>query len=359
MPKISQWIAACLLILMTACSSAQRITGNYKIALVPSREGQNGIFVMNSDLTGGKLLTSEPTAQLTPYSWSPNGKSFAFFATRRDDARLIKQYSIPYHYPLYLIDSGGFNQRRLFNYTVSSFKWSPDSRQLLYTSAYEDPEHADQDVQTGKKVPMSGIYLYNLQTGEQKRLSELGKNCSGDWAPDGTRIALSFGTDQSSDIYVVSLDGKIKRALTDSQSINTKPVWSPDGKSIAYVSSDSPGAKESSAGIYVINADGSGKRQVSEVPGYEVAWSPDGKALLIQSAAELILAGADGSQTSSLTPVIGRPLDAVFAPDGKDVMFRVNYEGTWHLFSVKLDTRKLRQITGNLSASTFCLSSLR
>jgi Tol biopolymer transport system component len=359
MARISQWIAVFLLILITACSSAQRTAGNYKIALVPSRTGQNGIFVMNSDLTGGKLLTPEPTAQLTQYSWSPDRKIFAFFATHRDDARIMKQFPMAYHFPLYLMDSRGLNQRRLFDYTVSSFKWSPDSRQLLYTSAYEDPEHADEEVKVGKKVPMSGIYLYDLQTGEQKHLSELGKNCSGDWSPDGTRIALSFGTDQSSDIYVISLDGRIKRSLTDSQSINTKPVWSPDGKSIAYISSDSPGAKESSAGIYVINADGSGKRRVSPIAGYEVAWSPDGKALLIQSAAELVLAGAEGNHSIELTPSLGRALEAVFAPDGKDVMFRLNHEGTWHLYAVNLATKKLRQITGNLSASSFCFSSLR
>jgi Tol biopolymer transport system component len=359
MAKLSPWVAPCLLILMIACSPAQRTTGNYKIALVPSRAGQNGIFVINSDTTGGKLLMPDPTAQLTPFSWSPDGKEFVFFAAQRDDARLITKYPMPYHFPLYLMDSGGFNRKRLLDYTVSSFKWSPDSRQLLYTSAYEDPERSDNAVKQGKKTPMSAIYILNLETGEQQRLSELGKHCSGDWSPDGARLALSFGTDQSSDIYVVSLDGKHKRCLTDSKSINTKPVWSPDSKSIAYISADSPGSKDSFAGIYVINADGSGKKRVSEIGGYEVAWSPDGNSLLIQSAAELVLASADGSQSSNLTPVIGRPLDAVFTPDGKDVMFRLNYEGTWHLFAIKLETKKLRQITGNLSASTFCLSPLR
>jgi Tol biopolymer transport system component len=359
MAKINQWIAPGLLILMIACSPSQRATSDYKIALVPSRAGQNGIFVMNSDTTGGKLLTPDPTVQLTPFSWSPDGKKFAFFATRREDARLITKYPMPYHFPLYVMDSGGFNRKRLLDYTVSSFKWSPDSRQLLYTSAYEDPEHAEDAVKKAKKTPMSALYILNLETGAQQRLSELGKNCFGDWSPDGTRLALSFGTDQESDIYVVSLDGSRKRCLTDSKSINIKPVWSPDGKSIAYISADSPGSPESTAGIYVITDDGSGKKKVSGIGGYEVAWSPDGKSLLIQSASELVLASSDGSHSSDLTPVIGRPLDAVFTPDGKEVMFRLNYEGTWHLYAVKPDTKKPRQITGNLSASTFCLSPLR
>jgi Tol biopolymer transport system component len=359
MAKIGQWIAPCLLILMIACSSAQRTTGEYKIALVPSRAGQNGIFVMNSDTTGGKLLTPDPTVQLTPFSWSPDGKKFAFFAARREDARLITKYPMPYHFPLYLMDNGGFNRKRLLDYTVSGFKWSPDSRQLLYTSAYEDPEHADEAVKMGKKTPMSAIYILTLETGEQQRLSELGKNCFGDWSPDGARLALSFGTDQSSDIFIVSLDGRHKRCLTDSKSINTKPVWSPDGKSIAYISADSPGSTDRSPGVYVVNADGSGKKRVSDTDGYNVAWSPDGKSLLIQSAAQLVVASADGSRSSDLTPVIGRPLDAVFTPDGKEVMFRLNYEGIWHLYAVKLDTKKPRQLTGYLSASTFCLSPLR
>ena len=67
-----------LLMASMACSTASRKTGDYKIALTPARRGQHGIFVMNSDTTGGKLLTPDPGAQLRGASWSPDGKKIAF-----------------------------------------------------------------------------------------------------------------------------------------------------------------------------------------------------------------------------------------------------------------------------------------
>ena len=57
--RISSRIAPFILIAGAAYSSASRASGDYKIALVPSRSGQHGIFVMNADTSGGKLLASD------------------------------------------------------------------------------------------------------------------------------------------------------------------------------------------------------------------------------------------------------------------------------------------------------------
>jgi Tol biopolymer transport system component len=355
MGRLSSFAALCLIFLMIACSPQGK--SNYKIALVANGSGQSGIFVMNSDTTGSKILTPDIHSQLRHSSWSQDGDKIAFFDIRAEDGEMLKKNSMPSHFPLYVMDSSGYGQKRLLNFPVTDFKWSPDSRQLLYVSAYEDPQRNDPDVQKGKKQPMSAIYVLNMRTGGPRRLSSFGLNCSGDWSPDGARLALSFGNEQSSDIYVISLDGEHQRRLTDSQNINITPVWSPDGKAIAYVTLASPGATDNS-GIYVLNADGSEKRKVSKIGGYEVSWSPDGKWLLIPTAADLYLASANGGNSVNLTRGRGRPLEAVFTPDGKEVAFRSNHEGEWHIYAIDLDGKKLRRITGALSASTFCFSPL-
>jgi TolB protein len=356
--KLYLRIAPCLMIAWAACSPPSGRMGNYRIALVPARSGQHGIFVMNSDTTGGKLLTPDPSAQLRASSWSPDGKRIAFFCARRADSDILTKYRTPFHYPLYVMDATGGNQKRLLDFPVSSFEWSPDSQQLLFVSAYEDPDHDDPAVLRGIKAPMSAIYVLSLPTGEQKRLTSFGQNCSGTWSPDGSSVALSFGNEQKSDIYTARLDGKQTRRLTESQAINLRPVWSPNGKAIAYVSVAPPGAEDVDAGVYVIDAAGAGKRRVSDMIAFEASWSPDGMWLLLQSAAGLALTDADGKKTMNLIPGIGRPLDAVFTPDGQKVIFRSNHEGDWYLFTVDLTGGNLKRTTGKLSASTFCLSPL-
>jgi Tol biopolymer transport system component len=356
--KLHPYILPCLAIALTACSSTARKPGEYKIALVADTIGQHGIFVINSDRTGGRLLTPDATVQLRASSWSPDGKNIAFYAARPEDSQIRKKYRMPLHFPLYLMDAAGGNQRRLLDFPVSSFQWSPDSRQMLFVSAYEDPEHDDPDVVKGIKAPMSAIYLLDLQTGVQKRVTDFNQNCYGSWSPDGSRLALSFGDAESSDIYIVSVDGKHTRRITDSHGINVRPVWSPDGKRIAYVSFVQQDNKMV-ASAYIMESDGTNKKQIGNVNPYEVSWSEDGKSLLLQSTEGLTLASADGNITVDLRNRVIQSQDAVFTPDGKEVMFRSNHEGPWFLYAVDLNGANIRRASGNLSASMFCLSPIR
>ena len=357
MIRLHPYALACLAVVLAACSPAARKTGEYKIALVPDIVGQHGIFTINSDRTGGRLLTPDATAQLRPSSWSPDGKKIAFFATREEDSQILQKYPVPMHYPLYVMDAGGGNQRRLLDFPVSSFGWSPDSHQLLYVSAYEDPALDDPDVVKRLKAPMSAVYLLNLETGAQKRVTGFGQNCSGSWSPDGVNLALSFGDAKSSDIYIAGLDGKHTRRVGDSSGINIKPVWSPDGKRIAYISF---ALQETGivADACIVESDGTNKKQIRGLNPYEVSWSADGRSLLLQSTNGITLTSMDGNTIVDLKNRVIQPQDAVFTPDGKDVMFRSNHEGHWYLYVVDMKGANIRRISGSLSSSMFCLSPL-
>jgi len=356
-PKL--WMILSGLLFYLSCSPVPRKTGEYKIALVPARSGQHGIFVVNADATGGKLVTSDPTAQLRTSSWSPDGKKILFFAARHEDSQILTKYRMPMHFPLYWMDATGANRNRLLDFPVSRFEWSPDSRQLVVVSAYEDPAHDDLDVVGGKRSPMSAAYLVNLQTGEKKRVTGFGQNCYGSFSPDGTRLALSFGNEQSTEIYAVSLDGHhSKRVDEGSQANDIKPVWSPDSKRIAYISI----AAQSEGGTstaWVVNADGTNRKQIATAMAQEVSWAPDGKALLVQTPGALVLAYVDENRSVNLTGGTIEPKDAVFAPNGREIIFRSPHEGDWNLYAVALQTLKVRRITGQLTASMFCLSPLR
>jgi Tol biopolymer transport system component len=356
--RLGWCVALGLMVAALACSTAPRRAGDYKIALTPARRGQYGIFAMNADTSGGKLLTADPGAQLRSTSWSPDGKTIAFFATRSTDAEILNQYRMPFHYLLYVIDAVGGSEKRLLDFPISGFEWSPDSRQMLYISSYEDPQHSDLDVVRGKKIPMSAIYILNIKSGEHRRLTSFGKNCSGSWAPDGKQLALSFGTLEISDIYTVTLDSQITRRLTDSRAACAKPSWSPNGKQIAYIFFPSQGT-EQDAGVYLMDAAGTGKRRLSSMQASSVIWSPDGKQLLLQSAAGILLTDPTGEKEENPVPQIPRPMEAQFSPDGKEITFRSDHEGEWHLYALELKSRSLRKITGKLSSATYCLSPLK
>ncbi len=350
-------ILPCLLLAAVACSPSVR-QARFKIALVPARAGQHGIFVMNSDGTGGKLLVSDEAAQLRPTSWSPDGKRIAFFTYRAGDAGILSKYRIPSHFPLYIIESAGNSPKRMLDFPVSDFAWAPDCRKMFFVSSYEDPTADGIEVQSGKRVPESGIYLFDLQTGNYQRVTSLGKNCFASWSPDGSRLALSSGNDLETNIFVTSLDGKHVRRLSDSGTMNIRPAWSPDGETIAYLSLPVPGSPAAETGVYLINADGTHRRRITDIQGYELSWSPDGKLLMIQSPSGIYLMEKGKGKPIRLPLETDRPLDAVFTPDGRRIMFRSSQEGEWHLYSVDLQGGTSKRVTGRLTASSFCLSPL-
>ena len=86
------------------------------------------------------------------------------------------------------------------------------------------------------------------------------------WSPDSTRV-LYEDEDDEHRLWVVNADGSGKRQLSTSSFFEE---WSPDGARILYNDRD---------GLWVVNADGSGKQQLS-TRGRDTAWSPDGARIL-------------------------------------------------------------------------------
>ncbi|HET6372000.1 MAG TPA: S9 family peptidase, partial [Candidatus Polarisedimenticolia bacterium] len=101
-------------------------------------------------------------------------------------------------------------------------------------------------------------------------------------SPDGrwvvfTRRTWDAETNKvSTNLWLVSSDGKTLRQLTSAQSSETSPRWSPDGASIAFISS-----RGGSSQIWTIDPSGGEATQKSDLPVDvdNIAWSPDGTRL--------------------------------------------------------------------------------
>ena len=79
------------------------------------------------------------------------------------------------------------------------------------------------------------------------------------WSPDGRKIAFASERDGNSEIYLMNADGSGQRNLTRNLAYDGDPAWSPDGRKITFVSN-----RDGRYEVYVMNADGSGQRSLTQ-----------------------------------------------------------------------------------------------
>jgi Tol biopolymer transport system component len=353
-------IAFFSLLLFAGCSQPPGGADGFKLAFIPSMPGQYGVFSMNSDTTGSKMLIPDKRAQVRFASWSPDGKRIAFYSLRGQDEDILKKYRMVNEYLLYVMDSTGENPKRLLDFPVIDFGWAPDSRRLFIISAYESPDRNLPEVLNGTMHPETYVYVLDTQTGGINRLPGSGRNCSASWSPDGTHLAVGFGIGDSCGIFLISPDGARSERLTDGSTIDFRPAWSPDGSAIAYIAHTKADSDVNNAGVFVIAADGTGKRRVDDETVSYVLWSLDGKMLLLQSFNAARLLDPHGQKQVLLSAAAGLQHieNAIFTPDGKKVLFCSKDIGGWKIYSIGLDGQKRKTITIKTNSSNFCLSPL-
>jgi TolB protein len=173
-------------------------------------------------------------------------------------------------------------------------------------------------LETARLVPTPSGVPYELDTG--------GGNPGPVWSPNGRSIAfVGMSEDGNVDVYVVGADGLGQQRLTRHPGVDGNPAWSPDGQTIAFTRR----AREWGVGkthIYVMNGDGSRQRRLAEGNvHFSVAWSPDGQKMVFErpnpQAEELYLMNADGSAQRRLTRNPTRDKDAFWSPDGRQILF--------------------------------------
>lgn len=226
--------------------------------------------------------------------------------------------------------------------------------------------------------PFYQIYLMDLETGDQERISPgMGKTTCAWIHPDGKRVLFasthtdpeskklqqaeyeerknakvrkySWDYDEHYDIFEYSLADNSLKNLTNTRGYDAEGGWSPDGKKIVFASNRSAYEgklskeeeerlkidKQYFMEIYTADADGSNVKRLTEVPGYDGGpfFSADGKRICWRrftpkgDVAEVWTMNADGSDQKAITKLGAMSWAPYFHPSGDYLIFTTNLQG--------------------------------
>jgi Tol biopolymer transport system component len=189
------------------------------------------------------------------------------------------------------------------------------------------------------------------------------------FSPDSSKIVFSRTDVGDGDLFVVNLNGSgLKNISNDPGRIDDEPSWSPDGKRIAFAGNpcflDQGGAPQGGPCVFVMNADGSGKTNLTteekrnecdpdnQLEGYSHAhhsgdpsWSPDGTKIAFAGyfdickdqggGGDIWVMNADGSAKTDLMSDSFTPdRSPTWSPSGSAIAFVSDRDGAEGLFSI-------------------------
>ena len=274
---------ASLAIAWSAAPAAQIYGIPGSLAFYSFRDGNNEIYL--ADLDGGGLfrLTDDPASDTDP-AISPNGREVIFTSNRTGNSEILVVSS-----------TGGPAWNLTANPATEGWaRWSPNGQQIVF--------HSNRDLNFE-------IYVMNADGSDQRRLTTYaGIDQFPDWSPDGQQIVFR----RDLDIYPLDLRDDSVRRLTSAAGLNQMATWSPNGKQLVFMS-----AREGYPSVFVMNADGSGQRNLTpKDPAHaETAWmsrapswSRNGQRIYFtsfrpetQGDTELFVMNADGTGVERLT----------------------------------------------------------
>ena len=318
-------LASTLAALAVACGSS---TGN-EIVFVSNIDGDEEIYLVDAKSGKATPLTDNRSRDFYP-KISPDGKSIAYLADEAGDLEIN------------LVDRKGEAVSRLTHNVGNdqSLRWSPDGQRMAFISQQDGtPE----------------VYLMRSDGSQQTRItSNTEEELVGDWSPGGVWLVFYMGeNEEEQGLWLRNPDGVNLVRLTTER--DSSPAWSPNGKHIAFVRNN-----EDNDDIYIVSKLKNGTWQddteltrLTQHQAQDISpvWSPDSKTIAFVSYrddnAEIYSMREDGSKQRRLTSNTADDLSPVWSPDGKRIAFVSYLYGPGEIFVMEADGTAQVRLTNN------------
>ena len=205
-------------------------------------------------------------------SWSPDGASITFLERREGDAGR----------QLYALPVGGGEATRVFvaERSIRQYRWRPDGGAVAFTATDPPPPERAAARELGFRQRVMdedwnpiALYIWTADGDATRRVEVPGSVLGLEWSPDGSRLALALAPRSLIDdiymfkrIHVLDVNTGSVEKLVDNPGKLGQFTWSPDSRSIAYISAADP--RDAHAGMLYV-ADARTGEVTSLTPGFE------------------------------------------------------------------------------------------
>ena len=357
----------------------------YAVSTPDMNANRNASNVWIVSTSGGTPMQLTQSGHDSAPEWSPDAKTLAFLSSREGNSQV------------YLLSMDGGEAHAVTHLSTGAdlVKWSPDGKTIAFTSSVypdckDDPCNKKRDEEKDKNKVKAHVYeqlLYRHWThwfegkrshvfvtaadgsGEPRDLTaganydvppdERGGPSDINFSPDSKEICFTSVTDKmeaistNADLFLVPVTGGEPKRITANPAFDGNPVYSPDGRFIAYHAQLTPGYESDRWRVMLYDRQNGKSENLSERfdrSANELTWSADSKTIYFTAENETLqpiyaLAARSGAEPKKIVAE-GFNTGLTLSGDGKTLAFeRTGLTMPAELFTANSDASAARQLT--------------